>query len=201
MKSLFLSLGSQIFREVLASQGGAAGSVLSSLLGASAPAPAARPAVHPDFAYLTRFAKRLFAITAIGFVCTLFFVMGTMMATGAVAQSIDLFGVFVGSTVFYTGFAIALVAGISALVCVSKARRHSFSWDFFFRHTDAPVTIEQPEIRTRASYAASDSAPVASASRAPAETVTAPATFGTPSYAQAPEDNGPRRPGPERIAS
>lgn len=198
MKSLFLSLGSQLLRDVLTSQGGAASSVISSLLGSPAPAP--RPAPHPDFAYLTRFAKRLFVITAIGFVCTLFFVMGTMMAISAVAQSIDLFGVFVASTVFYTGFAIALASGIGALVCVSKARRHSFSWDFFFRHTDEAVTIAQPEIRTRASYAAGDSAPPRPAGPQ-AEVATPPSAFAAPSYAQAPSGDEPRRPGPERIAS
>lgn len=198
MKSLLLNLGSQILRDVIANQGAVTGSILSSFLGANQAA-TPRPAPRPDYAYLTRFAKRLFTLAAVGFVCTLFFVMGAMMAIGAVAQSIDLFGVFVASTVFYTGGMIAALGLCGLLLCITRARKHSFSWDFFFRHTEEAVTITASEIRPRAGF--EDSSPQ-KATRGPgAEVATPAAAFASPSAAPYADRSEPLRPGPERIAS
>lgn len=199
MKSFLFNLGSQILRDALAGQGGA-GAILSSLMGAPTAA-APRPAPRPDFAYLTRFGKRLLTLTAVGFVASLFFVMGTMTAINAAAQSIDLFGVFVASAVFYTGLTIAVLGGLGALVCVSRARRHSFSWEFFFRHADEAVTMAAYEPAARANYDAGDAAGPVKSGHAMVEAGTPPGAFAPPSYAKAPEAGEPRRPGPERIAS
>ncbi|RZA09703.1 MAG: hypothetical protein EOP11_00795 [Proteobacteria bacterium] len=197
MKSIFLNLGTQVLRNVLAGQG--AESILSSLLGSPAPAPAPRTAPHADFAYLTRYAKRLFVLTAVGFVCTMFFVMGSMMAISAVAQSIDLFGVFVASAFFYTGFAIAALAGLGALLCVSKARKHNFSWEFFFRHTESPVTISTPEIKNYASTTAR-AAPSSYATTSGAYAQSEASGAGYVSSDAHPAEET-RRPSSERIAS
>jgi len=200
MKSILLNLGSQLLRDVIAGQGGAAETILSSFLGGNtAAAPTPRPAPRPDFAYATRFAKRLFLLVAVGFVCTLFLVAGTVMAIGAIAQSIDLFGVFVASTVFYAGAMMAAVGLLGALLCVSRARRHSFSWEFFFRHGDAAATIAHPETRARAGRA--ESAPQSATYGGHAEVVTPSPTFTSPYAAAQAGSEETHRPGPERIAS
>jgi hypothetical protein len=125
--------------------------------------------------------------------------MGSMMAIGAVAQSIDLFNVFVASAVFYTGFAIAAVAGLGTLLCVSKARKHNFSWEFFFRHTETPVTISTPEPKTYASPTAR-AAPPAYGTTTGAYAQSEPSGAGYVSP-DAPVAEETRRPSPERIAS
>lgn len=206
MKSLLITIGSQILRSMIAAQSGPADSPFGSLFGSPR---ASTP--MPDFAYLSRAAKRAFSLTATGFVCTLFFVFGTMMALGAVAQSFDLFGVFVAGAVFYTGFFVALASGIGLLACISKGRKIAFSWERFFQGSNVEMTAytptvteaSRPEMRTPPSTVA-PSAPTSPAMASPASPAGASTAvpFGRSNGINSTEPGQPTgRPDSERMAS
>lgn len=173
MKNFLIAIGSEILRTMIAAQSGATSSSFGSLFAAPrASAP------MPDFNYLTQTGKRIFALTAVGFLCSLFLAFGTMMALGAVAQSFDLFGVFVAGAVFYTGFFVALVSAVGLIACIAKGRKIAFSWERFFHGAPsmstemeayAPVVTEASRPEMRPAPASSTASPVPSA--APSATV------------------------------
>lgn len=75
--------------------------------------------------YVLGLAKKYAVCAGVAYLFTLFFVMGTTMAIFSVAQSFDLFGIFVPGAVFFSGIGLALISLAAIGICVNVVKKNS----------------------------------------------------------------------------
>jgi hypothetical protein len=72
--------------------------------------------------YISEVAWKYLMVSSASFLFTLFFAAGVTMAIFAIAQSFDVFGLFVPGAVFYSGIGLSVVSAIVVLACYLSLR-------------------------------------------------------------------------------